>query len=140
MIKTYKNLISEKWFSKYLMNRGIKKLLNSVANLLKLSITWSHQHHNVTNMTLADLATKYKWDSEHCSNTKTNYGNAWCIAGGQLFKYKVDRQEFSGNWVPHYVTFTKYLCANSLCTCMWYGMWWGICCGEIIEINSAIRL
>ena len=27
--------------------------LNSVANILKLSLTVSHQHHNVTNMTVA---------------------------------------------------------------------------------------
>ena len=27
-------------------------------------------------------------------------------AGGQLLKYKVDRQEFSGNWVLNHVKFS----------------------------------
>ena len=56
---------------------------------IKSTASTCHQHPLVTKIYVAvyrlfsmkksqNLATKYKWDSEHCSNTKTNYGNAWC--------------------------------------------------------------
>ena len=41
-------------------------------------------------------------------------------AGGQLLKYKVDRQEFSGNWVQN-VTIMLGVVKNR-CG-IWYGMW-----------------
>ena len=63
----------------------VTKIAKSVTNILKLSPTHfvsiiRHQHRCSCFTTFfnkkksQDLA-KYKWNSEHCSNTKTNYGN-----------------------------------------------------------------